>query len=128
MVAEAFVETKEKSLVFADWPAERGAKLILLEGLCPSSEKVRCVEDVVSEKLPQGAVDLISARAGNDVGGRAKTSAEFSVGIVCKDAEFGDSIYGGLENETPIHSVEIICAIDQKVVRFRALTIDCVSL
>lgn len=111
-IAESLVKTKQEGLVFADWAAEGSAELILLEGFGAGSEKVGGVEDVVPEKLPQGPVNLIGAGARNNVGGGTKAVAEFGVGVMREDAEFGDGINGRFEDEAAVDAVEVVGAID----------------
>src|SRR4051812_49971427 len=100
MIPEAFVETEEERFVFADWPPERSAELVLLERLGFGGEEVGGVENVVAKKLPDGAMQLVGSGARDDVGGRAEAISEFGVGVVSQNSKFGDGINRRLENET----------------------------
>ena len=73
-------------------------------------------------------MDVVCAGAGDDVGRRAQAVAKFGGGVVSQNPKFGDRIYGRFENEAPVHAIEIIRAIDQKVVRLWTLAVDRVRL
>jgi hypothetical protein len=44
------------------------------------------------------------------------------------NAELADRVYRRFEDESAVNSVEVICAVDQKVVRFGSLAVDRISL
>lgn len=73
-------------------------------------------------------MECIAAGLGNDVGRGAKAAAEFGVGVVSKNAEFRDGIHWRFENESSIHSVEVVRAIDQEIVRLRTLPVNPIRL
>ena len=106
---------EEEGLVFADRPAERSAELILLERLGGRSEVVGGIENVVAEKLPEGAVDLVGAGTGDDVGGRPETVAEFGVGVMGEDAEFGTASTGGLRTKPPSTPLKLLAPSIRKL-------------
>ena len=45
-----------------------------------------------------------------------------------QNPELGDGVDRRLKNESSVHGVDIVGAVDQEIVRFRPLAVDCVSL
>src|SRR5579864_6530366 len=66
--------------------------------------------------------------SGNDVRGRPEGIAKLRIGIVRKNLEFRNRIERRSENKASIDPVEVIRAIDQKVVGFGTLTVDRIGL
>ena len=64
---------------------------------------------------------LVRARASDYVRRRAQGIPEFGIGIVSQNFEFCDGVERRLKNKASVHSVEIVCAVDQKIVRLRPL-------
>src|SRR5207249_11413604 len=129
-ISKTLVVPEEKRLIFADRSADAGAELVLLQrfDLTVESEEVGGVERVVAQELPKRAVKLVRAGAGNNVRGGTSGMSEFGVGAVSQDSEFGDCIHRWLEHEAAIDSIEVAGAVDEEVVRLRALTVHRVSL
>ena len=73
-------------------------------------------------------MDLVGSGTGDDVGGRAETVAEFGVGVMGEDAEFGNRIDGRLENETAVDAVEVVGAVDKEIVGLGTLAVHGISL
>ncbi len=65
-----------------NWFCLRGSR-------CRGKNNFLASKTSLRSNLPSGAVQLVGAGAGNDVGGRAGAAAEFGVGTVSEDAKFG---------------------------------------
>src|SRR5512146_1330877 len=127
-IAKAFVETEEERFVAANGSADCGAKLVLLERFGLLREIVARIEGIVAQELPQRTMNCVGARPCDDVGGGAERVTKFRGSIVRDDAELADGIDRGLEHEASVHSVHVVRAINEEIVRLRALTIDRVRL
>src|SRR5450631_1851286 len=73
-------------------------------------------------------MESVRARPRDDVRGRTQRASELGIGAVRDDAELADRVYRRLKNESAIDAVEVICAVDEKIVRFRSLAVDRVGL
>src|ERR1700760_2702612 len=127
-IAQALVVHKEKCFVFADGTAKGSAELIALQGFDAIGEETLCVHGVVAKKFPGGAVKIVRSGAGNDVGGGTGAMTKFGVGGVGEDAELRDCIDGRFQHKATVNGIEVVRAIDQKIVGFGALAVDCVGL
>lgn len=73
-------------------------------------------------------METVGAGTGDDVGSRTQALPELGAGVVGENLELGDCIHGRLENESAIHAVEIIRAVDQEVIGLGPLAIHRVCL
>src|SRR5581483_12047179 len=93
MLAIPFVICKEKSLLFAQRSAKRRAELIALKWRGRSLiEVIRRIENVVSQEVICGAVQLVCSGLGDDDDLRAGTLSVFSAIGIAKHVEFADSL------------------------------------
>src|ERR1700684_1202034 len=83
---------------------------------------------VVAQELPQCTMERIRTRAGDDVRGRSQRVSELGVRAVRDDAELADGVDRRLEDESTIDAVDVVRAVDEKVVGFGSLAIDRISL
>ena len=95
-----------------DRPTECRTELVALQGLNACGKKAFCVESIVSQEFPQRAMNGICATARNNVRRRTRAVPKFGVGRVRQDAKLGDGVNRGFQDESAIHSVEIVRAID----------------
>ena len=72
IVAETFVVAEEEDLVLADRPANGGAELVLPQWQGLRLKIVTRVDSVIAQEVPQRAMELVRARARDDVGRRAQ--------------------------------------------------------
>src|SRR5260221_7553729 len=126
--AQPFVVQKEKCFVLFYRAAEGPTVLIALQWLDLGGKKAFGIEGVIAKKLPKRSVIGIGARASDDIGGGAGAMSKFRVGSVGENAEFGDGVHGRFHDESAIDVIEIVGAIDQKIVGFGTLTVDRVGL
>jgi len=127
-VAEALVVAEEESFVTLDGATESAAELIALERFDALREKTFCVEGVVADKFPENAMKRICAGACDNIGRGAGTVTEFGIRSVGKNSELSDRVDRRFQDEATIDAVEIVGAIDQKIIRFGALAVDGISL
>src|SRR5947209_5451999 len=91
-------------------------------------KKIGGIERIITQKFPGATVKIVGARTRDDVGGRTGAVPKLRAGIVRQDPEFSDRVDRGLENEAAINAVEVICAVDQKIIGLRPLAINRVTL
>jgi len=127
-VAEALVVPEIEGLVLPDRTAHGCTKLVLLQWLLHLGEIVVSIDGIVAQELPHRTVDMVGARARDDVRRRAQRAPEFGIRVERENAKFGNRIDGWLQNESSIYAIEVIRAVDEEVVRLRALAVHGVSL
>src|SRR5262249_53372017 len=128
MVAEALVISEKESFVLDDGPAEPSSELMLLQRFGALGEVICGVEGVIPQKLPERSMKFVRSGAGDDVGRRTQCIAKLCVGVVRQNLEFGNCIKRRLKDEAPIHTVEVVGAVDQEIIGFRSLTVHGVCL
>ena len=127
-IAETLVEPEKKCLVFDDRATESSAELVLLQRLHILGEIVARIDGVIAQELPQGAMKVVGAGARNNIGRGTQRAAKFCVGAVRQNAKFADRVHRRFEHKAAIHAIEIVGAINKKVVGFRPLTIHRIRL
>ena len=108
-----------------DWTAGGQSKLVLavlaLLNVVRVFEKIRGIELIVAEKLPDGAVQLVGAGFDSGIENRCPGAAEFGTEARGLNFEFLDSIDGRKNNEVrtvqEVHGVGVVVnAVEQVVV------------
>src|SRR5580692_5715149 len=127
-IAETFIEAEDERFILFDRPTGRAAKLVLLQRLLAQGEIIVGIQIVVAQELPQCAMELIRTRAGDDVRGRSQRVAELGIRAVRDDAELADGVDRRLEDESTIDAIDVVRAVDEKVVGFGSLAIDRIGL
>src|SRR6185312_12887771 len=79
-------------------------------------------------KFPYVAVNVVRARSRNDVCRRSQRASELGICVERDDAELADRVHRRLEDESAVDAVEVVRAVNKKVIRFRPLAIDRISL
>ena len=115
-VAKALVVAEEEGFVLLDGTTESRTKLVAMKRFDGSGEEALGIHSVVAEKFPERTVKLIGAGARHDIGSRTGAMAKFGAGGVGKDTKFRDSVDGRLKNETAVHAIEIVRAIDKEII------------
>ena len=97
-LAVTLIVPEEKQLIVQDWPTQRAAKLVLLEGPFWSPRQVEIVvriQNRVTQEFEGVTVELICPRLGNHVDLAARIVTILGVKIVCDDAELIDGVEVG---------------------------------
>ena len=132
-LAQAFVINKEKRLIAENGPAQRTAKLVIVERVLRvrlGVEKIARVERVIAEILEPAAVKLVGATLGDDVDDRTGVAPVLRF-VIGEHPEFGhrfDGKNGGRRAEDPglidgrVIAVAVVHvgAVQQEVVRAAA--------
>src|SRR5262249_22274698 len=129
-IPKALVKTEEECFVFTNRTANGRAKLILLQRLSLTCEVkvIGGVDRVIAQELPHRAVNCVRSRASYDVGSRSQAVAELGIRVVSENSEFSDRIDRRFKHKSAVHAIEVVGAVDQKIIGLRSLPVDGVGL
>ncbi len=89
-----FIVGEHESLVFLNWPAERCAKLVPLEGRCGSDiEKIGSVQRIIAQILKCGAMPLIGSGLRDDRDLAPRALSVLRAVIVLQQVEFANRFH-----------------------------------
>ena len=118
------IVAEEEHLPLLDRPADRAARLVLVECRAVGREVVARVERRVAEELEPGAMKHVAAGFRDDVDDPAVVVAVLRIEVVGQQAELLDRIEVGHDRRAAVHVLLDIAAVDQEAVRAFALAAD----
>src|SRR5262249_9767545 len=117
--ARRLIVPKYKQLVFDDRPAERSAKLILLERRFLDGrvlEVIARVERCVAEKLKYAAVKIVAAGLGNRIPLCSAAALELGRVAVGLDLELLDCIHVSTQHQAAVVIRIVVDSVEEKIV------------